>query len=327
MHALRVLLAPFVFAATLASVTDASAQAYPTRTVTLVVPFPPGSSPDGIARVLGTKLADRLGKPFVVDNRPGASSLLGTGEVAKAPPDGYTLLVGGSSSFATGPALRKMPPYDPPKDFRPLALIGHVPFVLVVNPSLPVHSVQDLIKLAKEKPGELSYGSGGPGHTAHIYAELLKSMTGIQMVHVPYKGSPPALNDVVGGHIQLMFADVLPALPLIEGGKVRALAVSSSTRLASAPHIPTVAEAGVPGFNASAWIMVVAPAKTPTEIVDKLRSELLPMLAESDVQAWIAKNGMIPVKSQHPEELQQFMSSEYTRWRGVLEKIGIAGSQ
>jgi tripartite-type tricarboxylate transporter receptor subunit TctC len=327
MQVQRVLLAAFAFAATLAVVTNASAQAYPTRTVTIVVPFPPGSSPDGIARILGTKLADRLGKSFVVDNRPGASSLLGTGEVAKAPSDGYTLLVGGSSSFATGPALRKVSPYDPPKDFRPLALIGHVPFVLVVNPSLPVHSVADLIKIAKAKPGELSYGSGGPGHTAHIYAELLKSMTDIQMVHVPYKGSPPALNDVIGGHIQLMFGDVVPALPLIEAGKVRALAVSSGIRLAAAPDIPTVAEAGVPGFDASAWIMIVAPAKTPVEIVDKLRSELLPMLEEPGVQAWIVKNGMIPAKSQHPDELQQFMSSEYTRWRGLLKKIGIAGSQ
>ena len=276
MHPQRVLPSFFSFAAALAIVTSASAESYPSRAVTLVVPFPPGSAPDGIARLLGTKLADRLGKPFVVDNRPGASSILGTSEVAKAAPDGYTLLVGGASSFATGPALRKSPPYDPPKDFRPLALIGHVPFVLVVNPSLPVHSVLDLIKLANAKPGELSYGSGGPGHTAHIYAELLKSMTGIQMVHVPYKGSPPALNDIVGGHIQLMFADVVPALPLIEGGKVRALAVSSNTRLASLPHIPTVAEAGVPGFDASAWIMVVAPVKTPTEIVDKLRTEVAP---------------------------------------------------
>ena len=191
----------------------------------------------------------------------------------------------------------------------------------------PVHSVQDLIKLAKAKPGELSYGSGGPGHTAHIYAELLKRMTGIQMAHVPYKGSPPALNDIVGGHIQLMFGDAVPSLPLIAEGKVRALAVSSGIRLPSAPDIPTMAEAGVHGFDAAAWIMVVAPVKTPTEIVGKLRSQLIPMLAAPDVQSWITNNGMIPAKSQIPEDLQRFMSSEQARWRGVLEEIGIAGSQ
>jgi tripartite-type tricarboxylate transporter receptor subunit TctC len=235
--------------------------------------------------------------------------------------------VGGSSSFATGPALRKTPPYDAARDFVPLAMVGYVPFVLVVTPTLPVHSVPDLIKLAKAKPGELSYGSGGPGHTAHIYAELLKRMTGIQMAHVPYKGSPPALNDIVGGHIQLMFGDALPSLPLIAEGKVRALAVSSSMRLPSAPDIPTMVEAGVPGFDAAAWIMVVAPVKTPPEIVGKLRSELIPILAAPDVQSWITKNGMIPAKSQIPEDLQRFMSSEQARWRGVLEEIGIAGSQ
>ena len=297
----RLLWASLVSAAILAIVTtSASAQTYPTRAVTVVVPFPPGSSPDGIARLLAAKLTDRIGKPFIVENRPGAASLTGAADVAKAVADGYTLLVGGSSSFATGPALRKSPPYDAARDFVPLAMVGYVPFVLVVNPSLPVHSVPDLIKLAKAKPGELSYGSGGPGHTAHIYAELLKRMTGIQMAHVPYKGSPPALNDIVGGHIQLMFGDALPSLPLIAEGKVRALAVSSGTRLPSAPDIPTIAEAGVPGFDAAAWIMVVAPVKTPADIVGKLRSQLIPMLAAPDVQSWITSNGMIPAKSQSP---------------------------
>ena len=328
MQTRRLLRACLVSAAIPAIVlTNASAQTYPSRTITIVVPFPSGSSPDGVARILAAKLTDRVGKPFIVENRPGAASLTGAADVAKADPDGYTLLVGGSSSFATGPALRKSPPYDAVRDFVPLALVGYVPFVLVVNPSLPVHSVTDLIKLAKAKPGDLSYGSGGPGHTAHIYAELLKQMTGIQMAHVPYKGSPPALNDIVGGHIQLMFGDALPSLPLIVEGKVRALAVSSGTRLPSAPDIPTMAEAGVHGFDAAAWIMVVAPVKTPAEIVGKLRSELIPMLVASDVQSWITKNGMIPAKSQAPEDLQRFMSSEQSRWRGVLEEIGIAGSQ
>jgi putative tricarboxylic transport membrane protein len=305
---------------------EAKAEDYPARPVTLVVPWPPGNSPDGIARILGPKLADRLGKPFIVENRPGAASILGAASVAKADPDGHSLLVGTSTSFTTGPILRKNPPYDPARDFVPLAMVGYTPFVLVVNPALPVHSVSDLIKLAEQKPGELSYGSGGLGHPAHIYAELLKNMTGIQMVHVPYKGSPPALNDVVGGHIPLMFADALPSLPLVADGKVRALAVSSSTRLVSAPNIPTMAEAGVPGFDAVGWIMLVAPAKTPAQIVNKLRSEVVPFLAAPDVQSWIVKNGMIPAKPQSPEDLQRFLDSEIARWRGVLEEIGIAGS-
>ena len=308
MQTQRLLWGPLIATAVLAILaTSVSAQTYPTRVVSVVVPFPPGSSPDGIARILAAKLTDGLGKPVIVENRPGAASLTGAADVAKAVADGYTLLVGGSSTFATGPALRKSPPYDAARDFVPLGMVGHVPFVLVVNPSLPVHSLQDLIKLSKAKPGELSYGSGGPGHTAHIYAELLKRMTGIQMAHVPYKGSPPALNDIVGGHIQLMFGDAVPSLPLIAEGKVRALAVSSGMRLPSAPDIPTMAEAGVHGFDAAAWIMVVAPLKTPTEIVDKLRSQLIPILAAPDVQSWITNNGMIPAKSQIPEDLQQFM--------------------
>ena len=287
---------------------EAKAEEYPARPVTLVVPWPPGTSPDGIARILGPKLADRLGKPFIVENRPGAASLLGAASVAKANPDGHSLLVGTSTSFTTGPILRKNPPYDPARDFVPLAMVGYTPFVLVVNPALPVHSVSDLIKLAEQKPGELSYGSGGLGHPAHIYTELLKHMTGIQMVHVPYKGSPPALTDVVGGHIPLMFADPLPSLPLVADGKVRALAVSSSTRLVSAPDIPTMAEAGVPGFDAVGWIMLVAPAKTPTQIVNKLRSELVPFLAAPDVQSWIVKNGMILVSHSRPRTCNGFLT-------------------
>lgn len=196
-----------------------------------------------------------------------------------------------------------------------------------MNPALPVRSVPDLVKLAKEKPAELSYGSGGPGHPSHIYAELLRRITGIQMVHVAYKGSPPALSDLVGGHISLMFADALPSLSLIADGRVRALAVSSSIRLAAPPDMATMSEAGVSGFDAAGWIMLVAPAKTPAEIVNKLRSELIRFLLASDVQSWIVKNGMIPAKSQSPEDLQGFLKSEIARWRDVLGEIGIAGSQ
>jgi tripartite-type tricarboxylate transporter receptor subunit TctC len=233
---------------------EASARDYPARLVTILVPFAPGTSPDGTARLLAGQLADRLGKPFIVENRPGAGSVIAASAVAKAAPDGYTLFMGGVASLAINATLRKTLPYDPAKDFVPLALAATAPFVLVVNPSVPVHSVQDLIKLAKEKPGQLSYASAGSGSPPHLCAEILKYMTGISMAHVPYKGSPQALTDMVGGHIQVMFADMPPALPLIAAGKVRALAVSPSTRVPSAPEIPTMTEAGVPGYEAGAGL-------------------------------------------------------------------------
>jgi tripartite-type tricarboxylate transporter receptor subunit TctC len=309
------------------AMTRAEPHTYPARPVTLVVPWPPGSAPDGIARILAPKLTDRLGKPFVIENRPGAGAVTGTASVAKAEADGHTILVATSAALAVSPALRKGLPYDALADFAPLAMVGHVPFVLVVNPSLPVHSVQDLVKLAKAKPGWLSYGSGGPGHPAHIYAELLKSRTGIEMVHVPYKGTPPALNDVVAGHIPLMFADVVPTLQLIAEGRVRALAVSSGARIASAPQIPPLAEAGVPGFDAAGWIMLVAAAKTSPKTLTKLRATLVPMLAEPDVQSWIKGNGMIPSSMRSAEDLPPFLVSEIARWRRDLDRIGLAGSQ
>lgn len=307
--------------------TAADQAAYPAKPVTIVVPWPPGSAPDGIARILAPKLSERFGKPFVIENRPGAGSVTGTASVAKAEADGHTILVATSAALAISPTLRKGLPYDAMTDFAPLAMVGHVPFVLVVNPSLGAHSVRDLVALAKSKPGALSYGSGGPGHPAHIYAELLKSGTGIQMVHVPYKGTPPALNDVVAGHIPLMFADVVPTLQLIAEGKVRALAVSSGARIASAPQIPPLAEAGVPGFDAAGWIMIVAAGKTPTEILKTLRAAFGPMLAEADVQAWINRNGMIPSSMRTADELPPFLVSEIARWRRDLERIGLAGSQ
>jgi tripartite-type tricarboxylate transporter receptor subunit TctC len=304
----------------------ATEESYPVRTVTIIVPWTPGSSPDGISRIAAAKLANRLGQPFVVENRPGAGSIIGVASAAKAAPDGYTLLLA-TTSMVINASLHKTLPFEAEKDFVPLALVGHIPYVLVVNPSLPVHSVSDLIALAKRKPGELSYGSGGPGHPAHILAEMLKRRAGIEMAHVPYKGSPPALNDVVGGHIPLMFADILPSLPLIADGKVRALAVSSRTRASSAPQIPPMAEEGLPDFEAVGWFMFMAPARTPPRIVDRLRAELVPLLAEADVQSWIVNTGMMPAQFQGKDELQRHLVSETASWRTVLTELGLAGSQ
>lgn len=304
---------------------EAPAQGYPSKSVTIVVPWPAGNAPDSVARMLAPKLADRLGKPFIVENRPGAGSIVGATSVARAEPDGHTLLVGGN--LTTAPPLHKNLPYDARKDFVPVALVASVPFVLVVNPSLPVRSVAELIKLAKDKPNWLSYGSGGPGSPPHIFAEMLKSMAGIEMVHVPYKGGGLALNDVVAGHIPLAFVELLPSQPLITEGKLRALAVSSSTRVASSPEIPTMAEAGLSDFNATAWIMFVARAGTPTEIVSRLNAELKPMLAAPEMQQWLVKNGMIPANAAGPEEVKQFLGSEIARWGAIVERIGLAGSQ
>src|SRR5262245_18265430 len=236
------------------------AQDYPTRPIMLIVPWPPGGSIDGLSRALAPELARRLGTPVIIENRPGVGSTVGTAVVAKAVPDGYTLAMGGSASLAIAVTAHKRLPYHPATDFAPVALIARIPFVLVVHPSLQVNTVADLVRLAKDKPGHLFYGSGGPGSPHHLYAELLKSMTGIEMTHVPYKGSAAALTDVIGGHISLMFSDPLPALPQIKEGKLRAVGVSSITRWSLAPEISTIAETGVPGFDAVGWVMVVAPA-------------------------------------------------------------------
>src|SRR5215467_9820530 len=238
----------------------ARADDYPTHPVTLIVPYTPGGSTEILARIVGQKLEARLGKSVIIENKPGAGTVIGSNLVAKAAPDGYTLLMATPTPMAINFTLHKQLPYDPAADLTPLVMVAGAPFVLVVHPDLPVKSVKELIAYAKANPGKLSYGSGGPGSPHHLYAEMLKSMTGLEMAHVPYKGSAPALTDVVAGHIPLMFSDTVPALPLIREGKVRALGVSSAARLPSAPEIPPIAETGIPGFDAAGWGMIVAAA-------------------------------------------------------------------
>jgi tripartite-type tricarboxylate transporter receptor subunit TctC len=305
----------------------AQAQDYPTRQISLIAPWPAGGAVDALCRVIAPGLSERLGKPVVIENRPGAGSVIGTAAGAKASPDGYTLVMGGSGSLAIGASLYKSIPYDPTKDFEPVALIGQIPFVLVVNASLPVRSVPELVKYAKDNPGKLSYGSGGPGSPHHLYGELLKSMTGIEMTHVPYKGSAPALTDVIAGHIQLMFSDTVPSLPLIRDGKVRALGVSSAIRLPSAPEIPPINEAGVAGFDAAGWGMILAPAHTPKPVVDKLSAALKSVMAMPDVARQIVALGIVPIASAPPGELQAYINSEMTRWAKVVHQAGLAGTE
>jgi tripartite-type tricarboxylate transporter receptor subunit TctC len=308
-----------------AAATRVPAQDYPTRQVTIVVPFTPAGSTDILARMFGQKLEQRLGKPFLIENRPGAGTQIGATAVAKSAPDGHVLLVAPSPTMAANVTVYKKLPYDPARDFAPVALLAHIPFVLVVNPSLPVNSAADLIKLAKERPGQLSFGSGGVGITHHLFGELLKSMTGIQMAHVPYKGSVPALNDVVAGHIQLMFSDLAPALPLIAAGKLRALGVSTAKRVAAAPHVPPLAETGVPGYDAASWQMMSARAGTPKAILDRLSTEMNAFLGNADIQKQLTEMGMIPGDPSTPAELHRFVESEIVRWGKLVHQAGAAG--
>src|SRR5262245_18051673 len=305
----------------------ACAQDYPTRPVTLIAPWPPGGAVDTLCRMLGQKLSDRLGKTVLIENRPGAGSVIGVAATARAAPDGYTMVMDGSSSLATRMTICKKLPYDPTKDFTPLDLIAHIPSVLLVNPALPARSVAELIQLAKDKPGQLSYASGGSASPHHLYTELFKTMAGIEMAHVPYKGSAPALTDVVAGHIPLMLGDVVASLPLIREEKVRALAVSSGTRVPSAADIPTIAESGVAGYQAAGWVMILAPANTPKPIVTRLHTELKGIVALPDIQRELIKFGTIPLDSPSPEEQQRFINSEIVRWSKVVHQAGIAGTE
>ena len=301
------------------------AQDYPNRQVNFVVPFAPGGGTDILGRMFGQKLSDRFGKPFVVENRPGAGTVTAAVQVAKSAPDGYTIMMATSGTMAMNPTLYKKLPYEPGKDLVLAALICNVPFVLVVNPSLPVNSITDLVKLAKEKP--LSYGSGGAGAFHHLMGELFKATFAIPMTHVPYKGTLPSLNDVVAGHIELMFADLAPALPLVQAGKLRALGVTTAQRAASAPDIPPLAEVGVPGFDWAAWQSVAVPGATPKDIVAKLNVAMNAALAEPDVGKQLVALGFNTTRKGTPEELERFVTAETARWAKVLHQAGVAGSE
>jgi len=300
------------------------AGAYPERQVSFIVPFAPAGGTDILARILAQKLEQRLGKAFVVENRPGAGTILATNYVAKSAPDGYTIAMT-VSSLAADVTLYKSLPYDPAKDFALVALIARVPFVLVVNPALPVNSVEDLINLAKQRT--LSYGSGGVGAFHHLAAAMFSTMTGIKMTHVPYRGSAPALNDLMAGYVQLMFTDYGPAAPFISSGKVRALAVTTKQPFPVLPEVPPLAEAGVPGFDAAPWQGVIAPEQTPPAIVAKLNAEFNDAVAMPDVRARMRDIGMIPVGAGSPRELAEFLQSEIARWGKVVENAGIARSE
>jgi tripartite-type tricarboxylate transporter receptor subunit TctC len=294
---------------------------YPTRPVRIVVPYAAGGGTDALARFLAHGLERRLGQPFIIENRPGQGTATGATYVARSAPDGYTLLAATSSTLAFNPTVYRKLAYDPTTDFAPISLIAAVPFVLVVHPSLPVKSVAELVALAKAKPGELSYASGGSGAPHHIYMELLKSMTGIDIKHIPYRGGGPALGDVVAGHVPIMFGDVGPVTGLVREGRVRALGVTVGKRVETIPDVPTMVEAGLPGYEANSWQSMVAPANLRAPIVAALNGALTAVLAEDATREHFLKLGMQPLSST-PQEFAAYLRAEIAKWAPVIKAAG-----
>ena len=297
------------------------AAAFPSKPIRIIVPFPAGGFNDQLARTLSQKFQERWGQPVVVDNRPGASSVLGTDLAAKAPNDGHTLLIV-SFAFAVNPSLLSHLPYDTLKDFTPVALAAGTPNFLVVNPSLPVKSLAELIRLAKADPGKLDYATGGNGTSPHLCMELLKSMAGVDLVHVPYKGSAPAVTDVIGGQVKVMFDNAPNVLPHVKAGKLRALAVSTATRSPLAPEVPTVAESGVPGYDVDVWFGVVVPAGTPKDVVTQLNAEINRALALPAVKRRFAQQG-VHTAGGTPEQFAAYLQAQMTRWAKVVKDAGV----
>ena len=309
-------------AITLAASSAGSQPAYPAKAITLVVPYPAGGTTDFLGRLVADQLKTGLGATVIVENKPGAGTTLGAGQVAKAPPDGHTLLMATSTTLAINKTLYRMLPYDPVADFTPIALVAAVPFALVVNPSLPVHSLAEFIAYAKSRPGELSYGSAGNGSPQHLGAEMLKSAAALDIKHVPYKGSVPAMLDVIGGHIPLMVVDLQPALPQIREGKLRALGVTTAARVGSAPDIPTLAEASLPGFELVAWQGVVAPAGVPRAIVDRLAGEIAKLMSAPDTRAKLNALALEPLTGSTPDNFEAYLKREIDRWQPIVRASG-----
>jgi tripartite-type tricarboxylate transporter receptor subunit TctC len=317
-------IAAFVRIAALAAlgVTSALAQNYPVKPIRILIGQAPGSATDVVSRVVGNRLSEGLGQPIVVEARPGAGGVVGTEAAARAAPDGYTLFMGNNSTHGSNPALYAKLPYDAVNDFAPIAFVASVSYVLVVDPSLPVNSVQELIALAKSRPGKLNYASAGNGSTHHFCGELLKSMAGIDMIHVPYKGSGPAIAGLLGGDVSLMFANVADIGSQIKSAKVKALAVTTAKRANLLPDVPTMPEAGLPDFEIQSWFGLLAPAGTPASIVARLNAETVKVLARADVKATLAAQGL-EVAPGSPEQFAGYIKSEIARFAKIGKAAGI----
>ncbi len=298
----------------------ANAQAWPSKPLRYIVPFPPGAFNDTLARIMSSELPKALGQPVVVENRPGGNTIIGTEAAAKSAPDGYTLF-GAALPFAVIQSLYKTP-FDVTKDFVPITLAGTTPNLLVANPAAPMNSVQELVAYARANPGRLNYASTGNGTSNHLSFELFKSMTRTSITHVPYKGSAPAVTDLIAGQVQVMFDNMPNVLPQVKAGKLKALAVSSKKRSALAPDVPTVDEAGVPGYEVTVWFGILAPAGVPPDIVRRLNAEMVKIIGSPEIADRFAKAGVDPVASS-PEEFGVFLRGEVARWAKVIQDANI----
>lgn len=297
------------------------AQQYPSKPIRLVIPFPPAGATDVLGRALGQKLSESLGQAVVIENRPGAGSTIGAEQVANAPADGYTLLLA-SGSLCISANLYKKLPFDPARSFSPVSLVGHVPHMLVVNPAVPAGSVKELIKLAKARPGEINVASQGNGTLSHMELELFKQAAGVELTHVPYKGSSNAMTDLLAGNVSMLFDSVTSSLPMVKKGQLRALGVVSPKRLAFAPDIPTITEAGVPGFDAANWFALLAPAGTSREIVQVLNTHVARALESAELRQRLAAQGAV-LESSTPEALAALIRDDLDRWAKVVKQAGI----
>ena len=308
--------------ASLASAPAVAQGSYPEKPIQLIVPQSAGGGADILARTIAAKLSQSLGNQVVVDNRAGAAGIIGTQAVAQAAPDGYTLLMGAISTHSMNPGLyKKRLPYDPVKDFAPVSLVASAPLLVVVHPSVPAQSVQELIALAKAKPGTLNFSSAGSGNSTHLAGELFKLMASVDMVHVPYKGATPAEIGLMGGQVNVMFSSILSALPHSKSGKMKALAVTSARRSSVAPHLPTVAESGLPGYDVNPWYGLFAPAGTPPEVVNRLSREVARIVQLPDVKERFATLGAEPVGNS-PQEFKLFLDKEIEKWTKVIDQSG-----
>ena len=323
----RLAAAVLIAAAALTPISSAQAQPYPSRPITVVVVIAAGTGMDIIVRSYSEKLSQTLGRPIVVENRPGNAGMAAIDAAMKASPDGHTLLAATSSAMAIRPSMFKKPPYDPTTDFVPISHYLKSPFVLVVNPDLPIKSVPDLIAYAKARPGKVAFSSTSIGGAPHLAGEYINQRFGVEMTHVPYKISPQAIQDVAAGHVQLTFAEAAASLELIRGGKLRALAVTSTTRLGTLPDVPPFSEAsGIPDFEAVSWHMLFARSGTPKDIVDRLHTEMSRIIATPDLQNRMTGLGLIPYAPPPIAQSQRYIKSEIDKWGGLVKSLGLAGT-
>jgi tripartite-type tricarboxylate transporter receptor subunit TctC len=301
---------------------SAHAQTYPNRAITLVIPFAPGGSTTIVGRGIADKMSELLGEKIVIDNRPGAGGTVGTKAVAKSEPDGYTLVLGYTGTLAIGPSLYKNAGYDPRKDFAPIGLIGNAPNSLVVHPSFPAKTIGELIAYAKANPGKVNFGSAGAGTVSHITGEYFAASAGIKLVHIPYKGTGPALTDLLGGHIPMAFAPIPASHPNVSAGKLRALAVTSTTRSSLMPDVPTISESVLPGFDASLYYGLAAPAGTPRPIIDRLNKELRAALASDEVKKQLTLDGT-EITPGTPEDYAAFIDKDEKKWSQLVKASGV----